>query len=160
MLQEGDVAPAFALPTDGGETFDLQDVRGRSVVVYFYPRDDTPGCTLEAQEFTALAKDFARARAVVVGVSPDNPACHARFKTKHGLDLYLASDEEKTVVTAYGVWVEKSMYGRKYMGVERATFLISPEGRIAHIWRKVKPRGHAAEVLALIKCGKPGTSAR
>lgn len=160
MLQEGDVAPGFVLPADGGKALDLEDFRGRSVVLYFYPRDDTPGCTLEAQEFAALAKDFARAGAVVIGVSPDSPACHARFKTKHGIDLHLASDQEKRVVTAYGVWVEKSMYGRKYMGVERATFLISPEGRIAHIWRKVKPRGHAAEVLALIKCGKPGKNTR
>ncbi|HRN87493.1 thioredoxin-dependent thiol peroxidase [Hyphomicrobium sp.] len=160
MLQEGDVAPAFVLPTDEGKPLGLKDFRGRSVVVYFYPRDDTPGCTLEAQEFAARAKDFAGAGAVVIGISPDSPACHARFKTKHGLDLHLASDEEKTVVEAYGVWVEKSMYGRKYMGVERATFLISAEGRIAHIWRKVKPKGHAAEVLAFIKCGKPGKTAR
>ena len=160
MLQEGDVAPGFVLPTDGGAPLDLESFRGRSVVLYFYPRDDTPGCTLEAQEFAALVKEFARAGAAVIGVSPDSPACHARFKAKHGIDLHLASDGEKTVVAAYGVWVEKSMYGRTYMGVERATFLIDPDGRIARIWRKVKPKGHAAEVLAAIKCGKPGKNAR
>lgn len=160
MLKEGDAAPRFELPADDGKRLDLKAFRGRAVVLYFYPRDDTPGCTLEAREFAALGKDFARAGAVVVGVSPDSPACHARFKAKHGLDLHLASDEEKSVVTAYGVWVEKSMYGRKFMGVERTTFLISPEGRIARIWNKVKPKGHAAEVLAAIRCGKPGKSAR
>lgn len=160
MLQEGDVAPVFVLPADGGEPLALEGFLGRTVVLYFYPRDDTPGCTLEAQEFAALANEFARAGAAVIGVSPDSPACHARFKTKHGLDLHLASDEEKTVAAAYGVWVEKSMYGRKYMGIERATFLIAPDGRIARIWRKVKPKGHAAEVLAAIRCGKPGESPR
>lgn len=160
MLKEGDAAPGFELPADGGEHLDLKAFRGRSVVLYFYPRDDTLGCTLEAQEFAALGKDFAREGAVVVGVSPDSPVCHARFKAKHGLDLHLASDEEKKVATAYGVWVEKSMYGRKFMGVARTTFLISPEGRIVRIWSKVKPKGHAAEVLAAIRCGKPGKNAR
>ncbi len=153
MLQAGDVAPDFELPTDGGAPLRLANFRGRKVVLYFYPKDDTPGCTLEAQEFAALGKDFARAGAVVVGVSPDTPACHARFKAKHGLDLHLASDGEKAVANAYGVWVEKSMYGRKYMGVARTTFLISPEGRIEQVWNKVKPKGHAADVLAAIDCG-------
>lgn len=160
MLQEGDIAPSFELPTEGGELLALEDFRGQSVVLYFYPRSDTPGCTLEAQEFTALGKEFAREDAVVIGVSPDSPARHARFKAKHGLDLHLASDEEKTVAEAYGVWVEKAMYGRTYMGVERSTFLISPGGRIARIWRKVRPKGHAAEVLAAIRCGKPGKNTR
>lgn len=160
MLQEGDIAPDFALPSDGDKPLRLAEFRGKRVVLYFYPKDDTPGCTLEAQEFSALGKDFAASGAVVVGISPDTPACHARFKTKHGLDLHLASDADKAVANAYGVWVEKQMYGRKYMGVARTTFLIAPDGRIERIWNKVKPNGHAAEVLASIACGKQGKNAR
>lgn len=150
MLKEGDAAPLFALPSDGGGRLALKALRGRSVVLYFYPKDDTEGCTLEAREFSALAPEFARAGAVVVGISPDSATSHDRFKCKHGLDLQLVSDEEKSVAEAYGVWVEKAMYGRKYMGVERATFLISPKGRIVRIWRKVRPKGHAQAVLAAL----------
>lgn len=151
MLAEGDMAPDFDLPSDGGENISLKAFRGQSVVVYFYPKDDTEACTLEAQEFSALNRDFKRAGAVVVGVSPDSPRRHHNFKCKYELDLRLASDQEKTAAVAYGVWVEKSMYGRTFMGVERATFLISPSGRIARIWRKVSAKGHAAEVLAALE---------
>lgn len=154
MLNEGDKAPAFDLPSDGGGRLALNAFRGRSVVLYFYPKDDTEGCTLEAKEFNALAPAFARAGAVVVGISPDSPKSHDKFKAKHELDLPLVSDEEKSVALAYGVWVEKTMYGRSFMGVERATFLISPEGRIERIWRKVSAKGHAEAVLAELTSGK------
>ncbi len=155
MLTEGDAAPVFDLPSDGGGRASLKAVCGRWVVLYFYPKDETEGCTIEALEFTALAAAFERAGAVVIGVSPDSPKSHDRFKGKHGLDVRLASDEEKTAAMAYGVWVEKSMYGRKFMGVERATFLISPKGKIARIWRKVSARGHAEEVLAALEAAGP-----
>ncbi len=154
MLKEGDPAPAFDLPSDGGGRAGLKAVRGRWVVLYFYPKDDTEGCTIEAREFTALAAEFGHAGAVVIGISPDSPKSHDRFKAKHELDLLLASDEEKTAAMAYGVWVEKSMYGRKFMGVERATFLISPKGKIVRIWRKVSARGHAEEVLAALETAR------
>jgi peroxiredoxin Q/BCP len=150
MLKEGDRAPEFDLPSDGGERLRLQAFRGRSVVVYFYPKDDTEGCTIEAQEFDALNGDFEKAGAVVIGISPDSPRRHHNFKCKYQLGLRLASDQEKTAANAYGVWVEKSMYGRAFMGVERATFLIAPDGRVARIWRKVKPKGHAQDVLAAL----------
>jgi thioredoxin-dependent peroxiredoxin len=151
MLQDGDLAPLFDLPSDGGDPIALSAFRGRWVVLYFYPKDDTEGCTLEAREFSALASDFATAGAVVIGISPDSPKSHDKFKCKHELDLRLASDEEKVAANAYGVWVEKQMYGRTFMGVERATFLVSPEGRLARAWRKVSPKGHAADVLATVK---------
>jgi peroxiredoxin Q/BCP len=154
MLHDGDRAPDFDLPSDGGDRVALKAFRGRRVVLYFYPKDDTEGCTLEAREFSGLARDFERKGAVVVGISPDSSKSHDKFKGKHELALRLASDEEKSVAMAYGVWVEKSMYGRKFMGVERATFLISPKGRIERIWRKVSPKGHAADVLAAIPDGK------
>lgn len=147
----GDLAPAFALPRDGGGTLALADLRGRIVVLYFYPKDDTSGCTAESLDFSALAKEFEAAGAVVVGMSPDSVKSHDRFRAKHQLAQPLASDESKATLTAYGVWVEKSMYGRKYMGVERSTFVIDREGRIAKAWRKVKVPGHAAEVLAAVK---------
>lgn len=146
-LDVGATAPDFDLPTDGGNRFRLSDHKGRRVVVYFYPKDDTSGCTKEAQEFTALAADFAARGVTVVGVSPDSAKSHDKFRQKYDLAIPLASDEDKAVCTAYGVWVEKSMYGRKYMGVERSTFLIDAEGRIAQIWSKVKVPGHAAAVL-------------
>lgn len=154
MLQDGDLAPLFDLPSDGGDRLALEAFRGRWVVLYFYPRDDTEGCTIEAREFSALSREFERAGAVVIGLSPDSPKSHDKFKCKHELDIRLASDEEKTAANAYGVWVEKQMYGRTFMGVERATFLVSPEGRLARIWRKVSPKQHAAEVLDAVTQAK------
>lgn len=135
------------LPRDGGGNVSLAELAGKKVVLYFYPKDDTSGCTTEALDFTALADEFAAAGAVVVGVSPDPVKAHDKFVAKHNLGVILASDEDKTVLEAYGVWKEKSMYGRQYMGVERSTFLIKDNGEIARIWRKVKVKGHAQEVL-------------
>ncbi len=146
-LVEGAPAPNMNLPRDGGGNVSLAELAGKKVVLYFYPKDDTSGCTTEALDFTALADDFAAAGAVVVGVSPDPVKAHDKFVAKHNLGVILASDEEKTVLEAYGVWKEKSMYGRQYMGVERSTFLINANGEIARIWRKVKVKGHAQEVL-------------
>jgi len=146
-LEAGDNAPDFELPRDGGGTLSLADLRGRKVVLYFYPKDDTSGCTAESIDFSALKSDFEKAGAIVVGMSPDSVKKHDKFKTKHRLTVELVADEERKALEAYGVWTEKSMYGRKYMGVERSTFLIAPDGRIARIWRKVKVAGHAAEVL-------------
>ena len=148
MLDQGAAAPAFSLPATGGKTLVLSKLKGKTVVLYFYPKDDTSGCTTEAKDFTALADKFAACGAIVVGVSPDGVVSHEKFAAKHGLAVELAADEDKSAAEAYGVWVEKSMYGRKYMGVERTTFLIDKKGRIARIWRKVKVPGHAAEVLA------------
>jgi peroxiredoxin Q/BCP len=148
MVREGDIAPDFALPTDSGEKIKLSQLRGKQVVLYFYPKDDTSGCTVEAKDFSSLAADFRTAKTHIIGVSPDSVESHAKFRKKHGLDVQLAADGDKAVANAYGVWVEKSMYGRKYMGVERSTFLIDKAGRIAKSWRKVKVPGHAAEVLA------------
>ncbi len=143
----GDLAPEFDLPRDGAGRISLESLRGRKVALYFYPKDDTSGCTREAIDFQGLKGEFEKAGAVVVGVSPDAVKSHDKFKAKHGLDFPLISDEARTLLEAYGVWVEKSMYGRKYMGVERTTFLIGGDGRIARIWNKVKVPGHAAEVL-------------
>jgi len=151
MLSEGRKAPDFKLPDDSGKTLQLAKLKGRPVVVYFYPKDDTSGCTAEAKDFSCLADDFAAAGAEVIGISPDSPASHAKFKAKHDLGLRLAADEDKAVAQAYGVWVEKSMYGRKYMGVERSTFLVDKSGKLARIWRKVKVPGHAEEVLEAVK---------
>ncbi len=150
-LNVGDMAPDFALPTDGGGQARLADFRGKTVVLYFYPKDDTSGCTAEAIAFSGLRKQFDAAGAVVVGVSPDNAASHDRFRKKHDLAVSLAADPERAAIGAYGVWKEKSMYGRKYFGVERSTFLIDRAGRIAKIWRKVKVPGHAEEALAAAK---------
>ena len=150
-LAEGDPAPDFELPTDGGGMTHLKDLKGKPVVVYFYPKDDTSGCTAEAIAFNGLHAKFAAAGATVIGVSPDNAASHDKFKAKHGLKIALAADPGRSAIEAYGVWKEKSMYGRKYFGVERSTFLIRPDGRIAKIWRKVKVPGHAEEVLAAAK---------
>jgi len=147
-LEIGATAPDIDLPTDGGGRFKLSDHTGKRVVVYFYPKDDTSGCTKEAQEFTALAADFASQGVAVVGISPDSPKSHDKFRAKYELAIPLASDEDTAVAMAYGVWVEKSMYGRKYMGIERSTFLIDADGKIAGIWSKVKVPGHAAAVLA------------
>ena len=144
----GTKAPAFNLPTDGGGKLSLSALKGKKVVLYFYPKDDTSGCTREAIDFNELKEAFAKADAVVVGVSPDSAASHDKFKKKHGLDFPLIADEEKTMLEAYGVWAEKSMYGRKYMGVERTTLLIGADGKVAQVWNKVKVPGHAQEVLA------------
>ena len=147
VLDRGDTAPAFDLPTDGGGSANLGALKGRKVVLYFYPKDDTPGCTTEAIDFTSLAKDFTAADATVVGVSKDSVAAHAKFRAKHGLGVDLGSDPDGATIEAYGAWVEKSMYGKKYMGIDRATFLIGRDGRVAAVWRKVKVPGHAAAVL-------------
>lgn len=151
MLNQGDAAPDFTLPRDGGTTVTLSALAPQKVVLYFYPKDDTPGCTTEALDFTRLAPDFAAAGAVVVGVSKDSVKAHDKFCRKHGLGVILASDEEGDTCERYGVWVEKSMYGKTYMGIERTTFLIDGAGRIARIWSKVKVQGHAEEVLAAVR---------
>jgi thioredoxin-dependent peroxiredoxin len=142
------LAPDFDLATDGGGRIKLSELKGKKVVVYFYPKDDTSGCTLEAIDFSKSAKAFAKAGTVVIGISPDTEKSHDKFKAKHSLGITLAADPEKQAIDAFGVWVEKSMYGRKYMGVERSTFLIGPDRRIVQEWRKVKVPGHVDEVLA------------
>ena len=150
-LAEGNMAPEISLPLGGGGTLDLSGLRGRAVVLYFYPKDNTEACTAEAIDFSALKKEFEAAGASVIGVSPDSPRRHANFTSKHALSIDLLSDEDLKAANAYGVWVEKSMYGRKYMGVERATYLIGGDGRISRIWRKVRVKGHAAEVLQAVR---------
>lgn len=147
-LQPGDHAPDVTLTTPDGGMLSLADLRGQPYVLYFYPKDDTSGCTREAKDFTALKPDFDRAGVPVIGVSKDSPAKHVKFAAKHDLTVSLVSDEDGSVCEAFGTWVQKSLYGRKYMGIDRATFLIDAEGRIARIWRKVKVPGHAEEVLA------------
>lgn len=150
-LKVGDKAPQFTLPTDGGGEISLKDFKGKKVVLYFYPKDDTSGCTKEAIAFSEDIRRYRASGAVVIGVSKDSPKSHDKFKTKHELKVALASDEETKVAAAYGVWVEKSMYGRRYMGMERATFLVDGKGVIRNIWHKVKVPGHSAEVLAAVK---------
>jgi peroxiredoxin Q/BCP len=147
----GQPAPAFNLPATGGLTLTLESLRGRKVVLYFYPKDDTSGCTREAQEFQALKPEFTKAGAEIIGVSPDSLKSHDKFANKYALDFTLASDEAKDMLQAYGVWVEKSMYGRKYMGVERTTVLIDAEGRVARVWENVKVPGHVDEVLEAVR---------
>ncbi len=154
MVLEGKVAPDFELQADDDKPVKLSKLRGHAVVLYFYPKDDTSGCTTEAKDFTALMDQFRAAGAQVIGISPDSVASHQKFTKKHALGVKLAADEDKSVATAYGVWVEKSMYGRKYMGVERSTFLIDKGGRVAQIWNKVKVPGHAEAVLAAVKALK------
>ena len=149
-LSPGDKAPEFDLPTDDGR-ISLSALKGKTVVVYFYPKDDTSGCTAEAQGFTAAAADFAAAGAVVVGVSKDSAASHGKFRAKYDLAVTLGSAKDDDMVERYGAWVEKSMYGRKYMGIDRSTFLIDGTGVIRKVWRKVKVPGHVAEVLAETK---------
>lgn len=146
-LKQGDAAPDFDLPTDGGQGLRLSAARGQTIVLYFYPKDDTTGCTREALEFTAKAGEFAELGAVVVGISPDEVKTHDRFKEKHRLAVRLAADPQRQAIERYGVWTEKSMYGRNFMGVERSTFLIDREGVVARVWRKVKVPGHVDEVL-------------
>ncbi len=150
MTDHGKTAPDFTLPRDGGGQVTLSALRPMAVVLYFYPRDDTSGCTREATEFTAKADAFAAAGAVIVGISKDSVASHDKFVKKHGLGVVLASDEDGDVCERYGVWVEKSMYGKKYMGIERATFLIDGAGMVRQVWRKVKVAGHVDEVLAAV----------
>jgi thioredoxin-dependent peroxiredoxin len=151
MPTEGSPAPPFTLPADGSGQVSLNDFRGRTLVLYFYPKADTSGCTKQAQGFSALKQAFTKAGAVVVGVSADPARALDKFKAKYGLDLTLATDETHKTLEDYGVWAEKSMYGRSYMGIERTTFLIDGEGRVARVWRKVKVPGHAEEVLAAVK---------
>jgi thioredoxin-dependent peroxiredoxin len=146
-LKPGDAAPDFSLPCSGGGTIGLSRLKGRKAVLYFYPKDDTSGCTREAQDFNALREAFRKAGTEIVGISPDAPKSHDKFRAKYGLDLTLASDETKEMLEAYGVWAEKSMYGRKYMGVERTTVLLDRDGKVARVWSKVKVPGHAEEVL-------------
>ncbi len=146
-VQAGAAAPDFTMAGDTGP-IRLADFAGRKLVLYFYPKDDTPGCTTEGKDFSALLAEFAAADTAIVGVSRDSLAAHGKFRAKHGLTVGLGADDEGAVTEAWGVWVEKSMYGKKYMGIERATFLIGRDGRIAEVWRKVKVPGHAAAVLA------------
>jgi peroxiredoxin Q/BCP len=150
-LDVGQNAPDFDLPADGGRTVKLSSLRGKPVVLYFYPKDDTSGCTAESIAFSALKPQFEKLGATIIGVSPDGQKSHDKFKAKHNLSVDLVADEEKKTLEAYGVWKEKSMYGRKYMGVERSTFLIGRDGKIAKAWRKVKVPGHAEEVLDAAK---------
>lgn len=150
MLKQGDKAPAFSLPADSGETIALKDLKGKPVVLYFYPKDDTSGCTVEACEFRDSWKDVKKTGALVLGVSPDSTTSHKKFKDKYSLPFPLLADEGHVVAEAYGAWGEKSMYGRKYQGILRTTFLIGKDGRISRVFEKVKPNGHAAEVLAAL----------
>lgn len=148
----GDTPPTIDLPTDGNAHFSLADYKGKNhVVVYFYPKDATPGCSAEARDFRDLANGFAAANTVVVGISKDPVTTHDKFKAKQELNFSLASDQEGDVCERYGVWVEKNMYGKKYMGIQRATFLIGKDGSIRHAWPKVKVRGHAQEVLEAVQ---------
>jgi peroxiredoxin Q/BCP len=148
---EGSPAPHFSLPVDGGGSLTLSELKGRKVVVYFYPKADTPGCTRESMDFSRLKPEFERAGATVVGVSADAVAAQDKFKAKHGLTIPLASDPDRNMIEAYGVWVEKTMYGKTFMGIERATFLVGADGKIAKVWHNVKVEGHAEEVLAAVK---------
>jgi thioredoxin-dependent peroxiredoxin len=151
MISIGQTAPDFTLPRDGNTTLTLSALRPKKVVLYFYPKDDTPGCTLEAQDFTAKLADFHAADCEVIGVSKDTVAAHDKFCRKYGLGIVLVSDAEGSVCEDYGTWKEKSMYGKTYMGIERTTVLIDAAGRIAQVWDKVKVQGHADEVLAAVK---------
>jgi thioredoxin-dependent peroxiredoxin len=146
-LEVGDKAPDFSLPADDGAKASLKALKGKTVVLYFYPKDDTPGCTAEACAFRDALPDFSKVKAAILGISRDPVASHAKFKTKFHLPFPLASDEDGEVGRAYGVWAEKSMFGRKYMGIERSTFLIDGKGIVRNVWRKVKVNGHAEEVL-------------
>ena len=153
-LKPGDPAPAFDLPTAGGGRVSLANLKGQRVILYFYPKDDTPGCTTEALNFAEKANQITKANAVVVGVSRDTVASHDKFAAKYGLKVQLASDEDGKVCERYGVWTEKSLYGRKFMGVERSTFLIDAKGKLARIWRKVRVPGHAEAVLTEVNALK------
>ena len=150
MVQEGDRAPDFTLPSDESDSVSLSGLRGKRVILSFDPKDDTSGCTAQACEFRDALPDLSGAGAVVLGVSPDPVPSHRKFRDKYDLTFPLLADEDHAVAEAYGVWVEKSMYGRKFWGIERTTFLIDEEGVVAKVWRKVKPRGHAAAVAAAL----------
>jgi peroxiredoxin Q/BCP len=150
-VKEGGKAPTFSMPTDSGGKIALKDLKGRPVVLYFYPKDSTPGCTIEACDFRDLTPDFSKIDAEIVGISKDSVKRHDNFKAKYELPFSLASDEDSDVCERYGVWVEKNMYGRKFMGIERATFLIDAKGVVRKIWRKVKVKGHAEDVLEAVK---------
>ncbi len=150
-LTVGDKAPKFSMPTDGKNTVSLVGLKGKNVVLYFYPKDDTPGCTVEAKDFRDSIKEFEKLDTAIIGVSKDSVESHDAFKSKYCLPFPLASDTDGTVCDAYGVWVEKSMYGKSYMGIERATFLIGKDGKIKNIWRKVKIDNHVQEVLEAVK---------
>lgn len=150
-IKAGDKAPDFTAPADGGREVSLAQFAGKPVVLYFYPKDDTPGCTNQAMGFSELADDFAAAGAAVIGVSKDTAAKHDKFRDKHGLKVILASDADSDICERYGVWVEKSMYGKTYLGIERATFLIGADGKVARVWRKVKVPGHVEEVLEAVR---------
>ena len=150
-ITEGSKAPAFDMATAGGERVSLDSLKGRKVVLYFYPKADTPGCTTEGQDFSALIEDFEQAGATVIGVSRDPVKKLDRFRAKYDLKVILASDEPEDVTEAWGVWVEKKLYGREYMGIERATFLIDGDGVVRRVWRKVSVKGHAAEVLTVVQ---------
>ena len=150
-VKPGDKAPDFTLATDGDGNVTLSKLKGKKIILYFYPKDDTSGCTSEACGFRDSLPKFGRTDATVIGISRDTVASHDRFKKKYDLPFMLASDEEGKVCEAYGTWVEKSMYGRKYMGIERATFLIDPKGVVRNVWHKVKVPGHVEEVLAAAK---------
>lgn len=151
MSNVGDMAPKGEFERSDGTRGGIVDYRGKPLVVYFYPKDDTPGCTTEAKDFSGLAAEFAAAGVAVLGVSKDTTASHAKFAKKHALTVELVSDTDGSLCDAFGVWVEKSMYGKTYMGIERATFLIAADGRIAEVWHKVKVKGHAESVLAAAK---------
>lgn len=150
-VEESRKAPDFTAPTDGGGKLKLSDLRGKPVVLYFYPKDDTPGCTTEACGFRDSAAAFKKLKAQVVGVSKDSVARHDKFKAKYKLNFPLVSDEDGKICEKYGTWIEKSLYGRKYMGIDRATFLIDKEGKVVKVWRKVKVAGHVAEVEEALK---------
>ena len=151
MVQEGQRAPTFARPVGGGGKVALKDLKGKKVVLFFYPKDDTPGCTAEANDFTKLKRKFSANGIAVIGVSKDTAAKHEKFSDKHNLRITLASDASGVICEKFGVWVEKINYGRKYMGIERSTFLIDEKGIVAKIWRKVNVKGHAEAVLAIAK---------
>lgn len=150
-LSAGDYAPDFTLDTDSGKALTLSELKGRNIVIYFYPKDDTPGCTIEAQDFTKLASQFEYNNTVVIGISKDSVDSHCKFRDKYNLSVVLAADSHGTVCEAYDVWVEKNNYGKKYMGIDRATFLIDEKGVIKKAWRKVSAKGHAEEVLDAAK---------
>ncbi|MDA8637396.1 thioredoxin-dependent thiol peroxidase [Rhodospirillales bacterium] len=151
MLDVGDTIPDFDLPTNGGNSLSRKDLRGKTVVMYFYPKDMTPGCTTEAQEFRDHIKAFVKAGATIVGVSKDSIKRHDNFVAKQELPFQLLSDEDGTLCEDFGVWLEKSMYGKKYMGIQRATFVIDGKGKILHVWPKVKVKGHVEEVLGVVQ---------